>query len=57
VRSYLPENRIAVALWNSDEDPEEMLARFGAARPELVVSNLAQSIRQVETWQQSTRKV
>jgi hypothetical protein len=57
VRSHLSENRIAVALWNSDEDAEEMLARLGAARPELVVSTLAQSVRQVETWQRATRKV
>jgi predicted PurR-regulated permease PerM len=57
VRAYLPENRIAVALWNSEEDGEEMLARFGAARPQVVVSTLAQSIHQVEAWQRATRKV
>jgi predicted PurR-regulated permease PerM len=56
MRTYLPENRIAVALWNSDEDAEEMLARFGAARPEVVVATLAQSVRQVEAWQRTTRK-
>ena len=36
---------------------EDMLARFGAARPEAVVSTLAQSLRQIETWQRATRKV
>jgi predicted PurR-regulated permease PerM len=56
VRAHLPENRIAVALWNSDEDTEEMLARFGAARPEVVVSSLSHAIAQVETWRQATRK-
>jgi predicted PurR-regulated permease PerM len=56
VRAHLPENRIAVALWNSDEDAEELLARFGTARPEAVVGTLAQAMAQVETWQRATRK-
>jgi hypothetical protein len=57
VRAEMPENRIAVALWNSREDAEEMLARFGTARPEAVVSTLAQSVRQVDAWQRATHKV
>jgi predicted PurR-regulated permease PerM len=56
VRAQLSENRIAVALWNSDEDAEELLARFGNARPEAVVGTLAQAMAQVETWQRATRK-
>jgi hypothetical protein len=56
VRTQLPENRIAVALWNSKEDSEEMLMRFGAAHPDAVVSTLEQSLAQVETWRQDTRK-
>ena len=56
VRAHMPDNRVAVALWNSRDDAEDMLARFGAARPEAVVSTLAQSLRQIETWQRATRK-
>jgi len=56
VRAHLPENRIAVALWNSDEDAEELLARFGTARPDLVVGTLGQAMGQVEAWRRATRK-
>jgi hypothetical protein len=56
IRARMTGNRIAVALWNSRDDAEDMLARFGAARPEAVVGTLAQSLRQVETWQRATRK-
>ena len=56
VRAYLPENRIAAALWNSDENDEEMLARFGTARPDVLVSRLAQAVTQVEVWQRATRR-
>lgn len=57
VRTYLPDNRIAVAIWNSEEDPEDMLTRFGAARPDTVVCTLAHAEAQVEAWQRMTRKV
>jgi predicted PurR-regulated permease PerM len=56
VREHMAGNRVAVALWNSAEDTDEMLARFGAARPEVVVTTMAQSIRQVEAWQRATRR-
>jgi len=56
VREHMTGNRMAVALWNSGEDAEEMLTRFGAARPEIVVSTMAQSVRQVESWQRATRR-
>jgi predicted PurR-regulated permease PerM len=56
VREYLGENRIAVALWNSREDAYEMQARFGPARPDVVVTSLAQSVLQVEAWQRATRQ-
>lgn len=56
VRFHLPENRIAVALWNSQDDPEEMLARFGTAGPEVVVGTLAEAMTQVGAWRRTTRK-
>jgi hypothetical protein len=57
VREYLADNRVAVAMWNSSEDADETLARFGAARPDVVVTTLDQSVRQVEAWQRATRSV
>jgi predicted PurR-regulated permease PerM len=56
VREHMGANRVAIALWNSHEDAEEMQARYGAGRPEVVVSTMAQSIRQVEAWQRATRR-
>jgi predicted PurR-regulated permease PerM/predicted phosphoribosyltransferase len=56
VRTHLPDNRIAVALWNSDEDGEEVQERFGSKRPEVVVKTLSQAVRQVGVWQRATRK-
>jgi predicted PurR-regulated permease PerM len=56
VRAHLPDNRIAVALWNSPEDSEEMLARFGSVRPDTVVGTLRQALAQVDIWQHATRK-
>ena len=50
LRRHLPENRIAVGLWNSHEDEEEILGRFGNARPDVVVETLNQALRQVEAW-------
>jgi hypothetical protein len=57
MRNRLPENRIAAALWQSSEDAEELLGRFGSAQPDAVVSTLGQSIVQVEAWQRATPKV
>jgi predicted PurR-regulated permease PerM len=56
VRESMAENRIAVALWNSTDDADEMLARFGAARPEVIVTRMGQSVSQVEAWQRATRR-
>ncbi len=56
IREYLAENRVAVALWHSSEDTDEMQARFGPAHPDVVVTTLAQSVLQVEAWQRATRK-
>jgi predicted PurR-regulated permease PerM len=56
VRTQMPENRIAVALWNSKEDPEDLLARFGSYQPEAVVSTLTQTLRQAEEWQRVSIK-
>jgi len=57
VRTHMPENRIAVALWTSDEDSDEVVERFGSKRPDLVVGSLAHAVRQVGIWQRATRNV
>jgi hypothetical protein len=55
VRTYLPENRIAVALWNAKEDGDDLLEHFRAKRPDVVLSTLAQAVKQVTAWQRATR--
>jgi hypothetical protein len=50
LRNHLPENRIAVGLWNSSEDGEELLGRFGSAKPDVVVETLNQALHQIEAW-------
>ncbi|WP_213804707.1 AI-2E family transporter [Granulicella sp. dw_53] len=55
IRRQLTENRIAVGFWNSFEDGEEMLGRFGSAQPDVVVGTLAQAMRQVGLWRKATR--
>ena len=57
VREYLVGNRVAVGLWNSNEDVDESLARFGGARPDVVITTLAQSTRQVEAWHRASSRV
>ncbi len=57
VRTYMPENHIAVALWNSNDDADDMLPRFGSARPDAVLSTLHSALVQVETWRLAARRV
>jgi predicted PurR-regulated permease PerM len=57
VRQHLPNNRIAVALWNSPEEAEDTAERFGDARPNVVLRTLSHAVKQVASWQQATRKV
>ncbi|GAC1417144.1 MAG: AI-2E family transporter [Acidobacteriaceae bacterium] len=55
VRAHLPDNRIAIALWCTKEDSDDMVARFGAARPEVVLGTLRQALAQVESWRTTRR--
>ena len=56
VRRHLPQNRIVVGLWYPTEDPDQAqeltVERFGNGRPTVVVSTLAQAVRQLTYWQQ-----
>jgi len=56
VRTKLPENRIAVALWNSTGEADYTPARFGKAHPTVIFTNLAHAVKQVNRWQQETRR-
>jgi hypothetical protein len=56
VRTHMPDNRIAVALWSNDDDSEDILERFGPRRPDVVLKTLSHAVRQVRLWQQDTRK-
>lgn len=50
VRGFLPQNRIAVALWRSGEEGDEWMERFGGKRPDAVVGTLEQGVKQVKEW-------
>jgi hypothetical protein len=56
VRSHLPHNRIVIGLWNTPEDPDQApelaIERFGNGKPNVVVSTLAQAVRQITHWHQ-----
>jgi len=52
IREQLPENRILIGLWQSPQSPEMMRERFGSARPDRVVTTLADAIAQIEQWQE-----
>ena len=57
VRAHMPENRIAVGFWNTFEEGDEVLERFGNARPDIVVGTLSQALKQASVWRQATRGV
>jgi predicted PurR-regulated permease PerM len=52
IREQLPENRILVGLWRSPQSAEMMRERFGSARPDRVVTTLAEAMAQIEQWQE-----
>ena len=56
VKTQLAQNRVVVALWNSEEDADDLLARFGVTRPDLVVSTLKQAVGHIEAWRRETPK-
>ncbi len=51
LKACMPNNRIAVGLWNSDEDGEELVERFGSAKPDYVMNRLGQAVTQIGAWQ------
>ncbi len=57
VRTLMPDNRIAMALWGSTEDGEDLLERFGTKRPTVVLNSFSNAVRQVRSWRRATRNV
>jgi predicted PurR-regulated permease PerM len=52
VRTHLPKNRICIGFWNTTDEPDQTLERFGHGRPTAVISTLSQALQQVAQWQQ-----
>jgi predicted PurR-regulated permease PerM len=57
IREQLPQNRILVGLWQSQQDPGVMRDRFGSAGPDRVVTTLTAALAQVEAWQKTPAAV
>jgi hypothetical protein len=52
IRTHLPKNRICIGFWNTTDDLDQTIERFGQGRPTVVISTLSQALQQVEQWQQ-----
>jgi hypothetical protein len=52
VRAHLPNNRICIGFWNSTDDLDQTIERFGNGRPTVVIGTLSQALTQVEQWQE-----
>ncbi|GAC1650027.1 MAG: AI-2E family transporter [Acidobacteriaceae bacterium] len=55
IRAHMPDNRIAIALWYTQEDSDDLGARFGAARPDSVLGTIRQAVTQVDSWRTARR--
>jgi len=51
VRGQMPKNRIAVGLWHTEDDKEQMAERLGSGKPDVVVGLMAEALLQVTMWQ------
>jgi predicted PurR-regulated permease PerM len=52
VRAHLPNNRICIGFWNSTDDLDQTIERFGNGRPNVVLGTLSQALQQVAQWQE-----
>jgi predicted PurR-regulated permease PerM len=50
IRLHLPEIKVLAGIWGSNGDANKALERFGSARPDALVSTLAQALRQISEW-------
>ncbi len=51
VRAQLQNNRIVVGLWNTTEDLDQLMDRFGNGKPNVVVNTLSLALQQINHWQ------
>ncbi len=54
LREGMPKNPIVVGLWGGNSDAETVRARFGNARPDAIVTTLAEALAQVQEIDQET---
>src|SRR5258708_16857069 len=50
VRLHLPEIKVLVGIWGFNGDRNKAQERFGGARPDALVSSLAQALEQISEW-------
>lgn len=50
VRLHLPEIKVLVGIWGFNGDTNKAQERFGGARPDALVSSLAQALEQISEW-------
>jgi hypothetical protein len=50
VREQMPKNRILVGLWRATQEADQLRARFGAAKPSVLVTTLGEAVAQVIEW-------
>jgi predicted PurR-regulated permease PerM len=50
IRLHLPEIKVLAGIWGSNGDANKALERFGSARPDALVSTLAQALQQIGKW-------
>jgi predicted PurR-regulated permease PerM len=50
VRLHLPEIKVLVGVWGFNGDMNKAQERFGGARPDALVSSLAQALEQISAW-------
>jgi predicted PurR-regulated permease PerM len=52
VRMHLPANRICIGFWNTADDPDQTIERFGNGHPNVVLGTLSQALQQVAQWRE-----
>ena len=51
VRRLAPSAKVIVGLWGYSGDIDRLMARFGSARPDLILTTLASAVEQISLWE------
>jgi hypothetical protein len=51
---HLPQIKILAGIWGAAGDLEKAKERFGSARPDRVVTTLAQAVEQIGEWRKAS---